>query len=85
MPRTVTFANETWNRLLRAAEALAMTPDALAERVLSLMLASCEPGMPPLDRGHALADLQDLRWGVLDAAKGEQRIAGVTPALDLSL
>lgn len=68
---TVTLTTATAERLQRAAEALHATPEALAERILCLVLASCDPERFVLERSVSIADLQDLRWAVLDATKGE--------------
>lgn len=69
MTVTYTFTIETAQALDRAAEASATTPEALAERIVALVLASCDREARQEERGRAFAELIDLR--------GELFVAGI--------
>jgi hypothetical protein len=68
-PTRFTFTDETALLLSRAAEAVKMTPEALAERVLRDFLQSCDWGVMAHERESADYRMADWRVAILEATE----------------
>jgi hypothetical protein len=66
---TLTFTDETALALQRAADAVQMTPEALAEHVLRDFLQSCDWGVTAHERESADYRMDDWRVAILEATE----------------